>query len=221
MADLFFEKKYWDKGLTVIGTDEVGRGCLAGPVVAAAALLPDQLRTDINYFSNSEWSLLDDSKKLTPATRKKLSKYILENAKVNIAFSTPTEIDQFNILHASMWAMRKSLAPFRSSAQVLLVDGHQSPFMKMFTDKFLADEHSKNTFQVVETIIKGDTKSLSIAAASIVAKVYRDEWMEKFETQFSGYGFAKHKGYPTSEHYNALNLLGPSEIHRRSFTLSK
>ncbi len=221
MADLNFEKKYWQKGFAVIGTDEVGRGCLAGPVVAAAVLLPDQLRTDENFFANSEWSLLDDSKKLTPANRKKLSKFILENAKYEIAYSTPSEIDQFNILHASMWAMRKSLKPFRGSADVLLVDGHQSPFMKMFIDRFAQDEHSKNDFKVIETIIKGDTKSLSIAAASIVAKVFRDDWMEKFESQYSGYGFAKHKGYPTAEHYKALGSLGPTEIHRKSFSLFK
>lgn len=221
MADLFFEKKYWKNNLSVIGTDEVGRGCLAGPVVAAAVQLPDQLRLDENYFLNSEWSVLDDSKKLNPTVRKKLSKFILENAKVNVAFASAEEIDQYNILHASMWAIRKSLTPFRINTKALLVDGHQSPFMKMFTDKFINDEHSENTFQVVETIVKGDTKSLSIAAASIIAKVYRDEWMEKYESQFSGYGFAKHKGYPTTEHYLALNKLGPTEIHRRSFTLSK
>ena len=221
MADLSFEQKYWHQGLEVVGADEVGRGCLAGPVVAAAVILPSKLRENPEFYKNSDWSLLDDSKKLTPALRLRLSKFIQEQTKASVRWCLADEVDRYNILHASMFAMRKALAEFVRQAQVVLVDGHQSPYACMFVDRFRGDSFSQNKFQKVETIIKGDSKSLAIAAASVVAKVYRDQWMVELEKEFSGYGLAKHKGYPTADHYQALAMLGPSQIHRKSFSLTK
>lgn len=189
-----YEKKIMAQGYThIIGTDEVGRGPLAGPVVAAAVVLPD----------NIELVGINDSKKLSEKKREELADRIKECA---LAYSiqevSAEDIDRLNILHAAEYAMSKAVAALEMGDYVL-IDGDNHP-------RF--NQPSLN-------IIKGDSKSISIAAASIIAKVYRDHLMEQYEEVYPGYGFAKHKGYGTAEHYEALRKYGPTPIHRRSFRL--
>jgi ribonuclease HII len=161
------------------------------------------------------WLELNDSKLLKPAKREELSAIILKECRVQIAWCDPREIDEWNILHASMIAMRRALEPFSGIAQTVLVDGHLDPFNPKF--RCPAGERERLKFTHVETLVKGDQRSLSIAAASIVAKVHRDRWMTDLDRDFPGYGFASHKGYSTPVHYQALDRMGPCSIHRRSF----
>lgn len=191
------EKDWMSKGYSVIcGTDEAGRGPLAGPVCAAAVILPMGL--DIPG--------LDDSKKLTPKKRELLFDIIKENAVAyGIAFADNIEIDEINILNASQLAMRRAVAMLDPRPELVLVDGNIARGFEM----------------PAVTVIKGDSLSPSIAAASILAKVTRDRFCEQMEIDYPGYGFAKHKGYPTKEHYAALARLGPCPLHRRSFLKKK
>ena len=187
------ERSFWDQNIQrVAGVDEVGRGCLAGPVVAAAVILPPR----VGIYA------LDDSKKLNPEKREELSREILEKAAaVGIGQVEAEEIDRANILQASLIAMRLALADLRLKPQQVLVDGHQtpqSPFPEM-------------------AVVDGDARSQSIAAASVVAKVYRDRLMLERERQYPQYGFARHKGYGTHQHLSALQQHGPCPLHRRSF----
>lgn len=176
----------------VAGVDEAGRGPLAGPVVAAAVVFaPDLLIDGVN-----------DSKKLTGAQRKQLFHLIREKAvSVGIGIVSHDVIDRINILQASFLAMNKALEQLTVTPQQLLVDGN-----------FFRHERYP-----VENIIKGDALSHSIAAASIIAKVTRDAMMEEMDGRYPGYGFAKHKGYGTKAHIEAIRLHGFSPIHRRSF----
>lgn len=179
--------------MLVAGVDEVGRGPLAGPVVTAAVILdPDKPIEG-----------LADSKKLTEKRREKLEPLIMEQALAwAIGRAEPAEIDQINILQASLLAMKRAVEGLSHAPGHVLVDGIHAP-----------DLNCK-----VTTVIKGDQSEPAIAAASILAKVARDREMTEMEALYPGYGFARHKGYPTKQHQQALIELGPTEIHRRSFS---
>jgi ribonuclease HII len=178
----------------IAGIDEAGRGCLAGPVVAGACVF-------LEYHSWPEG--LNDSKKLSRAQRCKLYDEITVSAglKWSIGMATVEEIDQVNILQATFLAMRRALEGIGESADIALIDGSQMPSLTV----------------KIQPIVKGDGKSPSIAAASILAKETRDRMMEEAEQKYPGYDFAKHKGYGTARHLAALGRLGPCEIHRKTF----
>jgi len=177
------------------GTDEAGRGCLAGPVVAAAVILP-------NGFSHP---LLNDSKQLTEKQRNILRPFIEKNAiSYAVCFLDAATIDKINILQASILAMQKAILRLSVKPEFIIVDGN----------KF----HAINDIPH-QTIVKGDTKYRSIAAASILAKTYRDTFMGKIATEFPKYAWHKNKGYPTKEHRKAIKLFGVTKYHRMSFKL--
>lgn len=180
---------------TVLGVDEAGRGPLAGAVVAGAVIIPE-------YFS--ELDEINDSKKLTEKKREKLFEIIIEKCIVGIGISDEKEIDEVNILNATFSAMRKAISQVTEKAEfdVVLVDGNHK--IKGYMGK-------------QEEVIKGDAKSLSIAAASIVAKVTRDRMMMEVAKEFPEYNFAKHKGYGTKLHREVLLEKGPCKYHRKSF----
>lgn len=186
-----YERDYENERL-ICGIDEVGRGPLAGPVVAGAVILP----------KNCEILYLNDSKQLSAEKREQLYDVILEHAvAVGIGIVSPQRIDEINILQATYEAMRQAIEKLNPQPAVLLNDAVRIPQVAI---------------QQVP-IIKGDAKSVSIAAASIVAKVTRDRMMEQYEEVFPGYGFARNKGYGSKEHIEALQTMGPTAIHRRSF----
>ena len=186
-----YEKQYESRGY-VCGIDEVGRGPLAGPVVAGAVILPKDCQ--ILY--------LNDSKKLTAKKREELYDVIMKEAvAVGIGYASPARIDEINILQATYEAMREAISKLPIQPDVLLNDAVKIPGV--------------NIYQV--PIIKGDAKSVSIAAASIVAKVTRDRLMEEYDAHIPEYGFASNKGYGSAQHIEALKKYGPSPIHRRSF----
>lgn len=175
------------------GVDEAGRGPLAGPVVAAAVILKPG--SDLR-------KLVRDSKKLSHARRKQLHALIMAEASVGVAFVSPEEIDRINILNAAMLAMRQAVEQLDAKPRVTLIDGNRTP-AGMDGD--------------VRAVVKGDQSEASISAASIIAKVERDRYMLEIDSRYPEYGFARHKGYPTADHYAALNKLGPTPIHRRTF----
>jgi len=182
-----------DGALLVAGVDEVGRGPLAGPVAVAAIIL------DPAHVPEC----LDDSKALSEARRESLSKVILESALgVSLALASAAEIDAFNIRGATLRAMRRALAALAPRPDFALIDGRDAP------DGLICPAQS---------LIGGDGRSQSIAAASIVAKVLRDQLMREADRHWPGYGFAVHKGYPTAAHRAAIGRLGLSPLHRRSF----
>lgn len=186
--------RFSDKRLEA-GTDEAGRGCLAGPVVAAAVILPEG-------FSDG---LLDDSKKLTESRRKLLRPIIEQEALAfGVSFVWQDEIDRINILQASIQAMHRALDQLQPEPEFVIVDGN----------RFLPYRQVPH-----RTIIKGDGKYLSIAAASILAKTYRDEYMEQLHDRFPVYGWRGNKGYPTAGHRRAIREHGSCEHHRQSFQL--
>jgi ribonuclease HII len=193
---LSLESDLWKKGFRVVaGVDEVGRGPLAGPVVAACVVFPrNLLLPEVN-----------DSKKVTAKKRERLFDQILHTAhEVGIGIVGEKTIDRMNILNASLKAMRKAVKELKREPEFILVDGNQKipdlPLPQM-------------------PVIKGDSKSLSIAAASIVAKVIRDRIMLNCHQKYPEFSFAAHKGYATRVHVEALQAFGPCEIHRRSFKL--
>jgi ribonuclease HII len=196
MPDLALEQLHWQRGASyVAGVDEAGRGCLAGPVVAAAVVLPP----DVDLPD------LDDSKKLSPELREDLFARITDQAVgIGVGRCVPDEIDRLNILWASLEAMRRAVLDLALPADVLLIDGNraipEAPWPQ-------------------ETVIGGDGRSLSIAAASVIAKVSRDRLMTAFDSTYPEYGFPSHKGYATRAHYAALAAHGPTPLHRRSFKL--
>ena len=178
--------------LYISGVDEVGRGPLAGPVVAAAVRLnPDAIPEGLN-----------DSKKLNAASRDRLAEEIRETCDWCVAEASVEEIDQINILHASMLAMERAVAGLPKNSDRVLVDGNRVP---------------PGLSEIGEPIVKGDARSLSIAAASIVAKVWRDQLMVDLAQQHPGYGWDRNAGYPTKEHQLALQKIGVTPHHRRSF----
>lgn len=190
-----YETKLLEKGYKLIaGVDEAGRGPLAGPVVACAVILPE------NFFLPG----LKDSKKVSPKKREELYQAIYEQgAAVGIGMAEVEEIDRINILKANYQAMERAVAMLNPSPDYILVDGNGSP---KFNIPYLP-------------IVGGDNLSLSIAAASIVAKVTRDRIMEDLDKLYPQYGFAQHKGYGTALHIKALAQWGPSAVHRLSFEL--
>lgn len=203
MADLSIERAEARRGYRLIaGVDEVGRGALCGPVVAAAVILP------VEWISGERpgWlSRTNDSKLLTPRRRADLFGRILTDARaVGVGRCTPAEIDALNIHRASQEAMRRALDALDPRPDAVLVDGRAA-----IPDLPLSQK----------AIVQGDRKSLSIAAASIVAKVLRDAIMVRFDVRAPGYGLAHNKGYGTEEHYRALAELGPTSFHRQSFRL--
>ena len=193
MPNFEYEERLYSEGyVSVCGCDEAGRGPLCGPVVAAAVILP--LGIEIEG--------LNDSKKLTEKKREKLFDIIKEKAiAYAIAEASPEEIDEINILNASMLAMRRAVEALPTKADFALIDGNCSRGFEIPT----------------ETVVSGDAKSCSIAAASILAKVTRDRGCIELDRQYPMYGIAKHKGYPTKDHMNAVREHGPSPIHRRTF----
>lgn len=191
--DYTYEHNAYLRGFTAVcGIDEAGRGPLAGPVCAAAVLLPEGLVIDG----------LNDSKKLSEKKRDLLFPVIQENALAfGIGFADEKEIDEINILQATFLAMRRAFDAMQRRCDYVLVDGNRMPPMPV----------------PGETVVKGDAKSPSIAAASILAKVSRDRVMLEYAKQYPEYQFEKHKGYGTKAHVEALHAFGPSPIHRRTF----
>jgi ribonuclease HII len=181
---------------SIVGVDEVGRGCLAGPVYAAAVLL-NPVQTILDY---------KDSKLLSEIRRKELSLQIQQDHRWSLGIATVEEISSLNILKASLLAMKRAVIGLGSVENVIIfVDGNQ----KILGLPGHLEQH---------TVVKGDQRVKAIAAASIVAKVARDEWMQNNEKKYPGYGFEKHKGYGTPEHKKAIQDLGPCEIHRPTFS---
>lgn len=187
------EDSFFEKGITCIcGVDEAGRGPLAGPVCAAAVILPP----------HAEILGLNDSKKLTDKRRRELYPIIKETALAyGIAFADHSEIDDINILQATYLAMERALAQLQIKPELALVDGNRA----------------KDFGVPVRTVVKGDSLSASIAAASILAKVTRDDLMLEMAEKYPDYGFEVHKGYGTKAHYQALLEHGPCPIHRMTF----
>lgn len=189
------ELELWSEGRTrIAGVDEAGVGPLAGPVVAAAVVFPP----------GKGLLGVDDSKRLSTKRRGELAQEIRHSALCHCVWHVdPTEIDQVNIYQARLRAMRQAIAGLSIRPDFLLVDGRDLPGVDL----------------PQEALIKGDSRCHAIAAASILAKTARDALMERYDAQYPGYGFAAHKGYATATHREAIRRLGPSPIHRRSFTL--
>ena len=187
--------KNYHKFLDEVGTDEAGRGCLAGPVTAAAVILPEKFKNDI----------LNDSKQLSEPRRTLLRPLIeLESITYGVAHVYPTEIDEINILNASFLAMHKAIDQLNHEVKFILVDGNRfTPYKTV--------PHA--------CIIKGDATYMSIAAASVLAKTYRDEYMCKIHEEHPEYNWKKNKGYPTKEHRAAIKKYGITKYHRKSFRL--
>ncbi|WP_396636929.1 ribonuclease HII [Maribacter sp. R77961] len=178
-----------------VGTDEAGRGCLAGPVTAAAVILPKKFKNDI----------LNDSKQLSETKRELLRPLIeLESTAYGVAHIFPKEIDEINILNASFLAMHKAIDQLSHEVKFIIVDGNR------FTP-YKAIPHT--------CIVKGDSKYMSIAAASVLAKTYRDEYMNRIHKEYPMYNWKKNKGYPTKEHRAAIKKYGVTKYHRKSFRL--
>ena len=194
MTDMWkIEQGHFDAGVKLIcGVDEAGRGPLAGPVCAAAVILPP----------NIEIPGLNDSKKLSDKKRRELYPVIKEQAiAYGIAFADQKEIDEINILQATYLAMERAIAQLSVKPELALIDGNRA----------------KDFGLPVETVVHGDSLSASIAAASVLAKVTRDDYMLKMAEEYPGYDFEIHKGYGTKAHYAALTKLGPCSIHRMTF----
>lgn len=187
------EQSFFERGIKVIcGVDEAGRGPLAGPVCAAAVILPP----------NAEIPGLNDSKKLSDKKRRELYPIIKEQAiAYGIAFADHREIDEINILQATYLAMERAINQLSVKPELALIDGNRA----------------KDFGVPVETVVHGDSLSASIAAASVLAKVTRDDYMLKMAEEYPGYDFEIHKGYGTKAHYGALTRLGPCPIHRMTF----
>lgn len=192
MPDYTFEKEAEAQGfVSVCGIDEAGRGPLAGNVVAAAVIMPEGLMIEG----------LNDSKKLSEKKRDALFDIIREKTVYSIAWATPAEIDELNILNATMLAMRRAVEGLPVKADFALIDGNCSRGFSIPT----------------KTVVGGDAKSMSIAAASILAKVTRDRQCAELDKLYPEYGFAGHKGYPTKAHREKVIEIGPCPEHRRSF----
>ncbi len=187
--------KHYKSKLIIAGCDEAGRGCLAGPVVAAAVILPKKFKNKI----------LNDSKVLSEKKREQLRPIIEKEAIAwAVVIVSPAEIDEINILNASFLAMHRAIEKLNTKAELLLIDGNRfTPY--------------PNTPH--ECIIKGDGKYLSIAAASVLAKTYRDDIMKELDAEFPNYNWKQNKGYPTKQHRKAIEEFGANNHHRKSFQL--
>lgn len=195
MISLDIEYKYWNNGIKYIaGVDEAGRGPLAGPVVSAAVIFPSEVKIDG----------VNDSKQLSEKERERLFDLIKENAlSIGVGIVDHIIIDEVNILNATFRSMHEAIGKLTNQPDHLLIDGPR------FTGANIP----------FTTIIDGDAKCFSIAAASIIAKVTRDRLMLEYDKQYPQYGFAKHKGYGTKDHLEAIRKHGPCEIHRMSFRM--
>jgi len=188
-------KSHFSKYKFEVGTDEAGRGCLAGPVVAAAVILP----------ANFKHELLNDSKQLTEKQRNILKPIIEREALAfGVAYVYQEKIDEINILNASILAMHRAIKKLTVVPEFIIVDGNRFKNYKTIPH---------------QTIVKGDSKYLSIAAASVLAKTYRDDYMEKLHLEFYNYNWKRNKGYPTKEHRQAIRNFGVTIHHRKSFKL--
>ena len=177
------------------GTDEAGRGCLSGPVVAAAVILP----------KNFNHPFLNDSKQLSEKKREELRPFIEQNALAfGVSFVWQDEVDAINVLQASITGMHRSIERLKIKPEYIIVDGNKFRDYKDIPS---------------QTIVRGDAKYLSIAAASILAKTYRDEYMAKIHEEFPIYNWKKNKGYPTKEHRNGIREFGATKYHRKTFKL--
>lgn len=188
LPSIEFERKF---SYPLAGVDEVGRGTLAGPVVAAAVIL------DYNNIPEG----IKDSKKIVKRKREQICKDILSSSITSIGLATSGEIDKINILKASLLAMKRAIEDLKKKPNIVLIDGSYTPEISIQS----------------KSIIKGDNKSISIAAASIVAKVYRDNLMTEYSKKYPGYLWEKNSGYGTKEHLEAIKNLGVTPIHRTSF----
>jgi ribonuclease HII len=196
MPNLLYEIEHGrNDGVMIAGTDEAGRGPLAGPVIAAAVIIPQ-------HFPEQLANAINDSKQLSEKKREALFPQLIEHCIYGIAECSANEIDQINILQASLLAMKRAVGLLTTQPHVVLVDGNKSPTIPRM----------KNI-----PIVKGDSKSLSIAAASILAKVTRDRLMQKLHAEFPHYGWDHNAGYPTAEHVAALTAHGITPHHRISF----
>jgi len=177
------------------GTDETGRGCLSGPVVAAAVILPE----------NFQHPFLNDSKQLTEKQRNLLKPFIEKHALVfGVSFVDQTEVDEINVLQASIIGMHRSIKQLKPTPEFIIVDGNKFRTYKKIPH---------------QTIVKGDAKYLSIAAASVLAKTYRDAYMEKIHQEYPMYNWKQNKGYPTKQHRDAIREFGITKYHRKTFKL--
>ncbi|MBP5406303.1 ribonuclease HII [bacterium] len=190
------DRNYTNQGFRVIGADEAGRGPLCGPVVTAA----------VSLFC--EIPGINDSKKLSEKKRRELVPRIIENSLWAVYSVPPNVIDEMNILHASLFGMGRCVSRIIEKIE-------ENPFVMIDGNK------KTGLFENEIALVKGDAKSMNIAAASILAKVYRDRIMDKWDKIYPEYRLASHKGYPTAEHYEILKRIGPCEIYRKSFRLKK
>lgn len=197
------------------GTDEAGRGCLAGPVTAAAVILPRD-------FENMT---LNDSKQLSEKARENL-RPIIEKQAVSFAVThlLPQEIDEINILNASMKGMQECVLKLKPTPEFIIVDGNRLLNAKLGLKNSFGKQFTKNEIELLrsipnQSIIKGDAKFMSIAAASVLAKTYRDDYMNAIHEEFPMYNWKKNKGYPTKEHREAIKKYGVTKYHRMSFRL--
>lgn len=196
-------KRFMVSGVIEAGCDEAGRGCLCGPVSCAAVVLPADFDCDE----------LNDSKKLSASTRQRLRERIEREALAwSVVMVDAEEIDRINILNASIAGMQRALDQLAVRPEHIIVDGNRfRPYL----------DPVKGVDVACHTVVKGDGKYMSIAAASVLAKTHRDELMRRLATEYPGYGWEKNMGYPTAEHYEALARLGVTPHHRQSFKLSR
>ncbi len=205
----------FSKFILETGTDEAGRGCLAGPVTAAAVILPHD-------FENT---ILNDSKQLSEKTREKLRR-IIEQQAISFAVTHlhPKEIDEINILNASTKGMQESVLKLSPTPEFIIVDGNRLLNAKLGLRNTFGKQFSKTEIEILksipnQSIIKGDSKYLSIAAASVLAKTYRDDYMNAIHEEFPMYNWKQNKGYPTKEHREAIRKYGVTKYHRMTFRL--
>ena len=202
---------YYKEGLIEAGCDEAGRGCLAGPVFAAAVILPSDFRNE----------MLNDSKQLTEKKRYQLREVIEREALAwAVGIVDNNEIDKINILNASILAMHRALDQLTVRPEYIIVDGNRwKPYQELTANDNVNDNDNEPKVVPATTIVKGDGKYLSIAAASILAKTYRDDFMLRIHEEFPQYHWDKNKGYPAKVHREAIRQFGTTPYHRMSFNL--
>lgn len=217
----------YSKYLIEAGTDEAGRGCLAGPVTAAAVIL-SPLTPEGGIINDSKkllFELLNDSKQLSEKTREKL-RPVIESQAISFAVTHlhPDEIDEINILNASMKGMQESILKLSHTPEFIIVDGNRLLNAKLGLKTSFGKQFSKAEIAILQSIpnqsiVQGDSKYLSIAAASVLAKTYRDDYMNLIHEEFPMYNWKQNKGYPTKEHREAIRKYGVTKYHRMTFRL--